>query len=184
MTSPLTVRAAARADVHALVRLAADTFPLACPPGTDPAAIAAHLRDALGPAAFEAWLGDDAATLMVAARDDALVGYALVLTGECGDEDASGPLSSAGVDTARVHELSKIYVRASTQGTGAAGALLEAAVAAASSTHGDLPVWLGTNEANARAQAFYARHGFAVIGGRTYRVGGQEHADVVMLRAA
>ncbi len=184
MTAALTVRVAARGDVPALVALAAETFPLACPPGTEPDAIAAHIRQHLGPPAFEAWVADDAASVVVADGDDALAGYAVVLTGPCGDSNAARALSKIGVDTSRVHELSKIYVRSSTQGTGAAGALLEASATAAWSAHGDLPMWLGTNEANARAQAFYARHGFAVVGSRTYRVGGQDHSDVVMLRGA
>ena len=66
---------------------------------------------------------------------------------------------------------------------GAAGALLEATLDAVRTAHGAGPAWLGTNADNARARAFYARHGFALVGERTYRVGGQDHADVVMLRA-
>ncbi|WP_062299089.1 GNAT family N-acetyltransferase [Demequina maris] len=183
MTTTLTVREASAEDVAALVAVAAETFPLACPPGTDPGAIRLHLRDRLNADAFAAWVADPAATLVVADDGAALQGYALVLTGRCVDEDAAETLAGVGVDIAHVHELSKIYVRASAQGGGAASALLDAAATAASSAHGDLPMWLGTNVANARAQAFYARHGFEVVGGRTYRVGDQDHSDVVMLRA-
>ncbi|WP_082096834.1 GNAT family N-acetyltransferase [Demequina gelatinilytica] len=184
MSPALAVRAAALADVPALVALAAETFPLACPPGTPPETIATHIRDNLGAHAFEAWVADDAATVAVADGDDAPAGYAVVLAGPCGDRDAARVLAGIGVSVDRVLELSKIYVRASSQGSGVAGALLDAALSVASSTHGDLPVWLGTNAANSRAQAFYARHGFTVVGSRTYRVGGQDHSDVVMLRGA
>ncbi|WP_169816442.1 GNAT family N-acetyltransferase [Demequina soli] len=178
-----SARAAAPADVPALVELAAATFPLACPPSADPVAIRSHIATRLNADAFVAWVADASATLMVVDGAGRLDGYALVLTGRCGDASAAPSLAAQGVDTATLHELSKIYVRASAQGGGVAPALLEGALAAAVEAHGALPTWLGTNKANARAQAFYARHGFAVVGGRTYVVGGQEHADVVMLRA-
>ncbi|MDN4476077.1 GNAT family N-acetyltransferase [Demequina sp. SYSU T00192] len=184
MTGTFAVRDATLADVPALVAVAAETFPLACPPGTDPEAIRVHLRDRLNADAFAAWVADPTASLVVAEDDAAVQGYALVLTGRCGDDLAAESLAGLGVDTSRIHELSKIYLRADAQGGGAAGALLEAATSAASSAHGALPMWLGTNVANERAQAFYRRSGFEVVGGRTYRVGGQDHTDVVMLRRA
>ncbi|WP_062290506.1 GNAT family N-acetyltransferase [Demequina phytophila] len=182
MGAVLTAREATAADVPALVAVAAETFPLACPPDTDPEAIRIHVRDRLGVPAFAGWVADPAATAVVAEDDAGVQGYALILTGRCDDAGASETLAGVGVDTARVHELSKIYVRAAAQGGGGARTLLEAALARASSTHGDLPTWLGTNVANARAQAFYAKAGFEVVGQRTYLVGGQEHFDVVMLR--
>jgi len=179
----VTIRPAAPGDVDALVDVAAATFPLACPPGSHPDAIAAHIRERLGVPAFEAWLADPGATLLVAEGAGRLDGYALALTGPCSDAEAAVALEARGVATGRIHELSKIYVRPEAHGGGAAGALLEATLDAVRTAHGAGPAWLGTNADNARARAFYARHGFALVGERTYRVGGQDHADVVMLRA-
>ncbi len=56
-------------------------------------------------------------------------------------------------------ELYAIYVRAAHQGTGVADRLLRAAI-------GDAPAYLWVFEANPRAQAFYARHGFRPDGAR------------------
>ena len=59
---------------------------------------------------------------------------------------------------------------------------MRAALDAAPGLVADRAVWLGTNGENARAQAFYRKHGFAVAGSRTYVVGGESHDDVVMVR--
>jgi GNAT superfamily N-acetyltransferase len=50
-------------------------------------------------------------------------------------------------------ELKSLYVRAQYHGTGLASRLLDAAI-------GDAPASLWVYEANARARAFYAKHGF------------------------
>jgi ribosomal protein S18 acetylase RimI-like enzyme len=43
-------------------------------------------------------------------------------------------------------------------------------------------VWLGVNQQNQRAQRFYAKHGFALGGTKTFRLGeGLEH-DYVLVR--
>ena len=41
-------------------------------------------------------------------------------------------------------------------------------------------VWLGVNQENARAQRFYGRHGFAVVGAKRFRVGDRDESDFVM----
>jgi ribosomal protein S18 acetylase RimI-like enzyme len=81
-------------------------------------------------------------------------------------------------------ELSKIYVHPDHLGSGVAGSLIRAALDTAPGLAPGAPVWLGTNGENLRAQAFYRKHGFDVVGRRTYDVGGVLHDDVVMLHAA
>ncbi|TSE01262.1 GNAT family N-acetyltransferase [Skermania sp. ID1734] len=61
------------------------------------------------------------------------------------------------VDSAAGLELHALYVRASLHGSGLADALLTAAIA-------DEPCQLWVFDRNARAQAFYRRHGFAPDG--------------------
>ncbi|MEK8228244.1 N-acetyltransferase [Oerskovia sp. M15] len=109
--------------------------------------------------------------------DQRLVGYALLVRGVPGDPDIM-----AVVGDEPTVELSKIYVHPGSQGTGVAGDLMRAALDAASELVADRAVWLGTNGENARAQAFYRKHGFEVAGSRTYVVGGEPHDDVVMVR--
>ena len=57
-------------------------------------------------------------------------------------------------------------------------ALQHAATLAAAS------VWLGVNQQNERAQRFYAKHGFAITGTKTFRLGADIEQDYVMVRPA
>ncbi|MFF2454501.1 GNAT family N-acetyltransferase [Isoptericola sp. NPDC058082] len=187
----------ARADESAHVAwLAALTFPLACPPGTPVATMAAHVAAHLSPGAVGAWVASDRHALLVAvddrpgAPDDGSttpLGYALVSFGEP-DGDEEREVLRAVVGAGPYAELSKIYVHPDALGGGVAAQLLEAAAAAATGLGTvagvDAPLWLGTNAQNARAQAFYRKHGFVVAGTRTYDVGGVRHDDVVMVRRA
>ncbi|WP_175009942.1 GNAT family N-acetyltransferase [Cellulosimicrobium sp. TH-20] len=201
-TATTAVRRATTADAVALADLAAITFPLACPPGTSPDAIAEHVATQLSPDRFRAWAasaahalllvesvaspGDSAGTSAGASAGTATgvgssvaatgpLGYALLARGVPDDPDVA-----AAVGPGEAVELSKVYVRPAAQGTGVASMLMTATTGAAALLGPGLPLWLGTNGHNARAQAFYRKHGFAVVGGRTYVVGGETHADVVM----
>ncbi len=194
-----SLRPATPDDAERLAALAAITFPLACPPGSDPAAVAEHIRTQLSPKSFAAWAASaDHALLLAEAAgpgadldgapdggstpdgttaDHRLVGYALLVRAVPADQDIV-----AVVGDEPTVELSKIYVHPGSQGTGVASDLMRAALDAAPGLVADRAVWLGTNGENARAQAFYRKHGFVVAGSRTYVVGGESHDDVVMVR--
>lgn len=178
------VRTATPDDAPSLARLAALTFPLACPPGTSPQAIAEHVAVQLSPDRFRAWAASAEHVLLVAdahgsGRDGRLVGYALLVRAVPDDADVA-----RAVGPGEAVELSKIYVHPEAQGTGVAAALMTAARDAAAALAPGRRVWLGTNVLNARAQAFYRKSGFALVGERTYVVGGEEHSDVVMVHGA
>ncbi|WP_144681040.1 N-acetyltransferase [Cellulosimicrobium sp. TH-20] len=201
-TATTAVRRATTADAAALADLAALTFPLACPPGTSPDAIAEHVATQLSPDRFRAWAASAAHALLLveAVSPGAPAGMSAgtsagtVETDAGSPEAATGPLGyallargvpddpdvAAAVGPCEAVELSKIYVHPAAQGTGVASVLMTATTGAAALLGPGLPLWLGTNGHNARAQAFYRKHGFAVVGGRTYVVGGETHADVVM----
>lgn len=213
-TATTAVRRATPADAAALADLAALTFPLACPPGTSPDAIAEHVATQLSPDRFRAWAASAAHALLLveAASPGASAGTSAGASGDtspstsagtsagtvetdAGSPEApTGPLGyallargvpedpdvAAAVGPGEAVELSKIYVHPAAQGTGVASVLMTATTGAAALLGPGLPLWLGTNGHNARAQAFYRKHGFAVVGGRTYVVGGETHADVVM----
>ncbi|WP_240930580.1 N-acetyltransferase [Isoptericola sp. BMS4] len=186
------VRAARPEEAAELAWLAALTFPLACPAGTPVATMAAHIADRLSPVRFRTWARSPEHALLVAAGTGDVpepVGYALVSFGLPDGAAERDALLAATGDEGPYAELSKIYVHPGAQGSGVAGALMDASVAAAAALavdhgHPGAPLWLGTNGENARAQAFYRKHGFDVVGRRTYEVGGVQHDDVVMLRAA
>ncbi|WP_052367037.1 GNAT family N-acetyltransferase [Paraoerskovia marina] len=169
-------RAATDLDLVPLTALAALTFPLACPPGADPVAVQRHVETELGIDPMAAWIRSPRHELYVVERDGVhgLLGYALMSLGPCPVLDTAGrPLADV--------ELSKIYVHPDAQGAGVASTLLMSALTAGRRLATG-PVWLGTNQENHRAQSFYARGGFDVVGHREYVVGGETHQDVVMVR--
>ncbi|ACZ31411.1 GCN5-related N-acetyltransferase [Xylanimonas cellulosilytica DSM 15894] len=183
----LLVRPALPTEAAHVAWLAATTFPLACPPGAAVEEMARHIATHLTPAAFTAWTASADHTLLVASLGGELLGYALLHLGVPeGAQEARAVAAATGGDGPSV-ELSKIYAHPLHLGDGTSSALMRATVAAASDlsvAHGHdapLPLWLGTNSQNLRAQAFYRKHGFVVVGTRTYDVGGHVHDDVVML---
>ncbi|BDZ43023.1 N-acetyltransferase [Paraoerskovia sediminicola] len=175
-----TIRRATAADLEGLVELAAATFPLACPEGTAPEAITAHVAAHLGPESFARWTASADHVLLVAEDADVpgrLAGYALLA---CYRTTDPGMVRLVGEGPAV--ELSKIYVRADAHGSGVATALLAAGLDLVSTTWPDAPVWLGTHSTNLRAQRFYRKHDFELAGTRTFFVGDEAQDDVVMLR--
>lgn len=174
----MTVRSATPADAAALAEVAAVTFPLACPPSTTAEAKADFIEAALSAAAFSRYLADPARVLLVDDPGDGpLAGYTMLVLGEPADPDVLTVVRARPTS-----ELSKIYVRPGLHGRGAAGALLARTLAAARD-RGAAGTWLGTNQANVRAQAFYAKHGFERVGVRRFRLGDRDEDDYVYERA-
>jgi len=87
---------------------------------------------------------------------------------------------SEGVPAEGSIELWRFYVDRPWQGRGAAGALMQAAKARARA-RGASTLWLGVWEKNARAQAFYRKHGFDRVGRKVFVVGSDPQTDDVML---
>ena len=172
----LSIRIASPADAAALAELAADTFPLACPPSTTAEAIAAFIAENFTVERMGEYLADVDRTLLVAEEPDGhLVGYSMLVAGEPADADAA-----AAVGARPAIELSKFYTRALAHGSGVvAGPLMEATLEAAA-VAGVATVWLGVNEENARAIRFYEKHGFAKVGRKHFRLGDREEDDWVL----
>ena len=179
IVSEITIRPARPADAPALAELAAETFPLACPPHTTEASIAAFIAEHFTVARFDEYLADPARVLLIAedaGHAERLVGYSMLITGEPGDADAAAALSRR-----PVAELSKFYTRSAAHGTGVAAPLMSETLDAAAAT-GAASVWLGVNEENARAIRFYEKHGFAKVGRKHFTVGGRVEDDWVLER--
>jgi len=176
IVSEITIRTARPADAPALAELAAETFPLACPPHTTEASIAAFIAEHFTVARFDEYLADPGRALLIAEDAERLVGYSMLITGEPGDADAAAALSRR-----PVVELSKFYTRSAAHGTGVAAPLMAATLEAAAAT-GVASVWLGVNEENARAIRFYEKHGFAKVGRKHFTVGGRVEDDWVLER--
>ncbi len=175
---PASVRRAAPDDVDALAALAALTFPLACPPSTSPADQRAFVDAHLSAPRFAGYLEDPSRRVLVAPDEGGgLAGYTLLVLDEPYDEDAA-----AAIALRPTVELSKCYVHPAHHGGGVARALMAASVAAAREANA-AGMWLGVNRHNRRAQAFYAKSGFAVVGTKHFLVGDVLEDDFVMERA-
>jgi ribosomal protein S18 acetylase RimI-like enzyme len=159
-----------------LARLAALTFPLACPPHTTDEAKAQHIARHLGEHSFERYLADASRALFVAEIDTDLVGYTMLV-----EEEPDDPDVAAAVTTRPTAELSKVYVHPDHHGAGVAAALVAATLEEAAA-RGAASVWLGVNQENARANRFYDKSGFALVGTKRFEVGDRYEDDFVRER--
>ncbi len=177
-TTPVTVRRANETDAEGLSRLAALTFPLACTPQTPADFLATHIATRLDPASFRRHVADPACTVLLA--DDGSggdpVGYTMLLLEEPTDPDVS-----RAIRLRPTVELARFYVHPEHHGSGTAGLLMERTLAAAADTDAR-GAWLGVSEENARANAFYARHGFEPVGRKRFAIGDAWEDDVVRER--
>ncbi|EOM75858.1 GNAT family N-acetyltransferase [Rhodococcus rhodnii] len=163
-------------DSEEIADVAAATFPLACPPGSTDDDIAAFVDEMLSVDRFADYLTDPARTVLKASEGEHIVGYAMLIDGDPVDPDVA-----AVVDLRPTTEISKFYVLPGRHGQGVASGLMDAVVEHARGRD-RAGLWLGVNQQNARAQRFYGKHGFAVAGTKTFRVGTQLHHDYVMQR--
>jgi ribosomal protein S18 acetylase RimI-like enzyme len=173
----LSVRLATSADAAELARVAAITFPLACPPSTTEQAKADFIATVLSPTAFEGYLASPDHILLLAAVDGESAGYTMLITGEPHDPDVAAAL--------RVRptiELSKVYVMPEHHGGVVARALMDASLAAAREA-GAAGMWLGVNNENVRANRFYEKSGFEIVGMKKFRLGDVDEEDFVRERA-
>lgn len=163
------VSAATTSDASELARVAAACFPLACPPTTAPADIAAFISANLSEDHFGHYIADPACNVLVARSAERIVGYAIGIRHPDGQP---AELSTI--------ELSKLYVLPEFHG-GPAAELMQRCIDWATRC-GAPALWLGVNRHNERAQRFYRRHGFEVTGTRSFQVGEALESDFVMER--
>ena len=178
MERRLDIQPAAPDQLAELADVAARTFPLACPPAVGPDDVAAFIAENLSRERFADYLADPDRTVLVAVEDGRILGYAMMIRGVPDDPDVA-----AAVTELPTVEVSKMYVLPESHGSGAAAALMTAALQHAQ-TLGVASVWLGVNQRNERAQRFYGKHGFAVAGTKRFRLGGHWEQDYVMVRPA
>lgn len=171
------VRIAGAADAGALAEVAGATFALACPPGTMQQDIDDFLAANLSRESFAGYLTDPSRVLLLAESDGRPVGYTMLVLGEPADPDVA-----AAITLRPTAELSKCYVLPTHHGGGIATALIQRTVREAEA-RGAAGVWLGVNQHNARANRFYEKSGFAIVGTKRFRVGAELHDDFVRERA-
>lgn len=167
------LRRAVEADAAALSLVASASFLEAFAGVLDGGDIVAHCATNSSPAKFLAWIGDAACDVFLAEAQDgaAPLGYAVLTIPDLPVTPEDGDI-----------ELKRIYALLPTHGTGLGAALMATAVARAQE-HGHRRMLLGVYGGNRRAQRFYEKQGFAVIGTRKFQVGSTLHDDLVFARA-
>lgn len=171
-----TIRKATTDDAGPLAALAAVTFPLACPPSSSPADIAAHLAGTLSDEHFRGYLADQDTTILVIDADGQLCDYSLLVDRPAADPDVASVLTLL-----PSVEISKCYVHPDYHGLGAAAELMHASLQAAAAA-GGAGAWLGVNSQNARAIRFYEKSGFRTVGTKSFQLGSTVEHDFVLER--
>jgi ribosomal protein S18 acetylase RimI-like enzyme len=162
-------------DTAELAAVAAQTFPLACPPSTPPKNIASFVATNLSASRFAEYLDDPQRAILTARQKGRIIGYAMLIRGVGDDPDVQQAVAAR-----PAAELSKIYLLPDYHGAGVSTALIELTLTTAEEW-GARCVWLGVNQENLRAQRFYAKSGFRITGTRTFHVGDRRENDYVMV---
>jgi diamine N-acetyltransferase len=110
-------------------------------------------------------------TWLAESRDGVPIGFALLRRGSRSD----------GVTGERPVEVQRIYADRSVHGRGIGARLLASCMATAREWSADV-LWLAVWEHNARAIAFYEKHGFSRVGVQDFQLGSDTQHDHVMAR--
>lgn len=164
----MTLREASPGDVPALAALMRSTFSDTFP-HYPPRELAAHLAEFYSDARTRQGLAHPTRRTWVADRGGELMGYAVA-----GDADLPHPDV-----TPEAGQLHRLYVHRDAQGRGLGARLFETALAWLAQS-GRSPVYIGVWEHNLKAQAFYARYGFAPVGEYPYPVGTTVDRELIL----
>ena len=169
--APLLRRANA-ADAGLLAELGARTFYDTFAADNKPADMAAYLAAAFSPEQQAAELADPRACFLLAEIDGRAVGYAALRASDV-------PLCVMG---GKPIELVRLYVAQEWHVQGVGAALMRACLAEAQQA-GYQTMWLGVWEHNRRAQRFYRKWDFNVVGEHIFQLGADPQTDLLMERA-
>ena len=165
------IRPATVADAEMLTALAARTFYYAFADMNTPDNMQAYMSNAFTVPQLTAELSDPQAKFLIAEVNGVPAGYAKLSAG-------TPPTCIAG---AKPIELVRLYVDQNVQGSGVAGDLMQACLDEARSL-GHRTMYLGVWEHNHRAQAFYFRWSFRVVGSHIFQMGSDPQLDWLMER--
>lgn len=167
----ITIVRARPAEAAELARVGAVLFEQTFADANTPEDMAAYLSEAFTETRQRHDIEDPRSRVLLArAEDGTLVGYAHVKLGA--PPSAETPHRCAA-------EVARLYADRNWHGRGLGAALMRACINAAHEDQADL-LWLGVWERNARAIAFYKKHGFRVIGDQTFMLGADRQRDLVM----
>ena len=158
-------------DVPALVQLSFETFwdAFAGHPMNSPADLDDYIRRAFTVERLNEEMSDPKAVFTVAEIDGEMAGYSKLLL------DSIEP----GITADRPIELVRLYSHQRYLGKGVGKALMERCFENASELARDV-IWLGVWEYNPRAQRFYEKNGFTLVGKHVFQLGADPQTDLLM----
>src|SRR5687767_994455 len=167
----LTIREAVPEDAKLLTDLAYTTFwdAFAHHPKNAPDDLNHYMRQAFNQEQITAELADAKNIFLVAELEGEAAGYSKIVI------DNVEP----GITAERPVELSRLYSHQKHLGQGVGQTLMDACFERARSENRDV-MWLGVWEYNPRAQRFYEKNGFRVVGSHVFLLGKDAQTDLLM----
>ncbi|MGB7622860.1 MAG: GNAT family N-acetyltransferase [Terriglobia bacterium] len=159
-------------DAPLLAEFGAHTFCDTFAADNTPEDMAAYLASSFSPEKQAAELAEPQVTFFIAEFNGAAAGYAQLRASQ----------APACLTDPRAIELVRMYVLRDWFGRGVGEALMGACIDAARQA-GYHSMWLGVWERNGRAQAFYCKWGFRVVGRHVFQLGSDPQTDFLMERA-
>lgn len=171
--SDILIRPATPDDAAPLTDLAYTTFwdAFAAHPKNAPDDLADYMQKAFNVEQIVRELADDKNIFLLAEIDGAHAGYSKIVL------DYIEP----GVTAERPVELSRLYSQQTFWGKGVGQTLMDACFDRARQEKRDV-MWLGVWEYNLRAQRFYEKNGFRVVGKHVFQLGSDPQTDLLMQR--
>jgi diamine N-acetyltransferase len=169
--SAIVIRDATQDDAAALTDLAYTTFwdAFAAHPKNAPDDLADYMAKAFNVEQFARELSDEKSNFLIAEIDGQMAGYSKIVF------DYIEP----GVVAQRPVELNRLYSRQEFYGQGVGQTLMDTCFTRARELDRDV-MWLGVWEYNPRAQRFYEKNGFRVVGKHVFLLGSDPQTDLLM----
>lgn len=172
--SNIEIRQATLDDAKPLTDLSYTTFwdAFAHHPKNAPDDLAYYMRQAFSLEQITAELQDPKAIFAIAEIGGEAAGYSKITVGSI----------EPGIIAERPVELNRLYSQQKFLGQGVGQALMDECFERAL-RHGHDVMWLGVWEFNPRAQRFYEKNGFSVVGKHTFQLGNDPQTDLLMQKA-
>jgi diamine N-acetyltransferase len=167
----ISIRTAIPDDASMLAELAYVTFWDAFHdhPANAPDDMAAYMAGAFSEEQTRRELADERNVFLIAEIDGEAAGYAKLIIGAKED----------GITASRPIELARLYSHQKFLGKGVGQALMDECFEIAKAHEHDV-MWLGVWEYNPRAQRFYEKNGFRVVGKHIFQLGSDPQIDLLM----
>jgi len=167
----INIRNAGPSDVDLLVELGKLSFYEAFSKETAPQDMADHLQTAFKVEDIKAHLNSDQSIFIILEIDASAAGYAYL-------QPETPPDCVKGTNTI---QLVRLYLRRNYYGRDVGNTLIKACLEEALS-RGFQSVWLSSWELNHRANAFYKKWGFEIVGRAKFKVGSDIQNDYIFAR--